>query len=75
MNIYIISMVRTQAMIEAQKRYRQKNPSIGVNSTRKWRHNNCEKMSMYRKKAYYNQPHILDYHIFQQYRKMFNSTE
>jgi len=65
-------MTRTQSTIESQKRYIKRNPEKGVNATRKWRQKNADKMAMYRKKAHDNKPHIIDYHIFLQFRRMFS---
>ena len=65
-------MVRTQSTIESQKRYLKRNPEMGLNATCRWRQKNAEKMAMYRKKAHDNKPHIIDYHIFLQFRRMFS---
>lgn len=65
-------MVRSKALVEAQNRYAKNKPETRLVANRKWRQKNADKMAMYRKKAHENKPHIIDYHIFLQFRRMFS---
>ena len=64
-------MPRTQAMVEAQKRYRMTHRDVLSKATNKWRSNNKDKVCQYRRKAHDKTPNALERIIFLQFRRMF----